>query len=89
MEREKEKLAIEIPEDRGYSAKIWYLKDIEASKGDALVVIYLKGEVLREFLFPAYKIWNIPAHFSDIVDGELAKSDAGYRMAAWNGIGPI
>jgi hypothetical protein len=88
MEREKEseKPVFEIPDDRGYSAKCWYLKDTTESKGNALIVIYLKGEVLREFLFPAYKIWNIPAHFTDIVDGELANSDSGYRMAAWNGI---
>lgn len=88
--RETEKETPEfIMEDRGYGAKAWYLKNTESSKGDALIEITLNGEVIRRFLFPAYKIWNIQAHFTDIVDGEIEKSDRGYRMAAWNGIGPI
>ncbi len=86
-EKEKEQPVFSI-EDRGYEAKAWYLKNTAESKGDALIEISLKGEVIRRFLFPAYKIWNIQAHFSDIVDGELAKSNSGYRLAAWNGIGP-
>jgi hypothetical protein len=89
MDREKEqdKPAFDI-EERGYRAKAWYLKDIPDSKGDALIEIFAGDELLREFLFPAYKIWNIAAHFGDIVDGEIAKHDGGYRMAAWNGITP-
>lgn len=85
MTREKEKLVFDII-DRGYNAKAWYLKDTQESKGDALIEISKDGILLRQFLFPSYKIWNISAHFSDIVDGELENSDSGYRMAAWNGI---
>lgn len=89
IEREKE---TETPQfsidDRGYNVKAWYLKNTPESKGDALIEISFGGKVIRGFLFPAYKIWNIAAHFADIVDGELVKSDVGYRMAAWNGIGP-
>lgn len=75
--------------DRGYTAKAFYLKNTETSKGDALIQISKDGKIVREFLFPAYKIWNISAHFSDIVDSEINSDDQGYRMAAWNGIGPL
>lgn len=70
--------------DRGFTVKASYLKPPHA--GDALVEIFRDGVKLREFLFPAYKIWNIAVHFSDIVDGELEGSARGYEMAAWNGI---
>ena len=89
MDRKKtgEKAAFEI-EDRGFKVQAWYLEDSAESKGDALIEIERDGKPLRSFLFPAYKIWNIAAHFRDIVDGELAKNDSGYRAAAWNGIAP-
>ena len=29
----------------------------------------------------AYKIFNIPAHFTDTVEGELENSDRGYKIA--------
>ena len=70
--------------DRGYAVKASYLLDPNA--GDALIQIFKDGTVLREFLFPAYKVWNIAAHFKDIVDGEIEKNTSGYDMAAWNGI---
>lgn len=79
-----DKLAFESKEpDRGYTVRAQYLVE---PKGDALVEVFKDGALVREFLFPAYKIWNIAAHFSDIVDGEIAKHDGGYRAAAWNGI---
>ena len=89
MERQKkdESPAFDI-DDREFNAKAWYLKDTETSKGDALIEIRYKSELIRGFLFPAYKIWNIAAHFSDIVDGELSKDDKGrgYRIAASTGL---
>lgn len=69
--------------DRGYTVKASYLNH---PKGDALVEIFKDGEPLRAFLFPAYKVWNIAAHFKDIVDGEIQDSARGYEMAAWGGI---
>lgn len=83
-------LAFEGPKsgpDRGYTVRASYLK--EPHKGDALVEIFKDGQPLRQFTFPAYKIWNIAAHFKDIVDGEIEKSADGYAMAAWDGIGWI
>lgn len=69
---------------KGFTANAWYLK--EPNKGEALIQIWRGGNLVREFLYPAYKIWNIAAHFEDIVDGELEGHDGGYRMASWNGI---
>lgn len=86
MKYEVESVAFEGPKnpDRGFTVKASYLK--EPHKGDALIEIFRDGQPHRAFLFPAYKVWNIPAHFSDIVDGELEGNDSGYQMAAWDGI---
>ncbi len=81
---EIEKIAFESKEPyREYTCRATYLI---SPKGDALIEIFKNGELKREFLFPAYKIWNIAAHFHDIVDGEIEDSTRGYEMAAWNGI---
>ena len=79
-------IAFEGPKtpDRGYTLRASYLK--APRNGDALIEVMKDGQPLRRFLFPAYKIYNLQAHFRDIVDGEIAKSAAGYEMAAWDGI---
>jgi len=52
-------------EDRGYVVRCWY----GATPGDpALIRITKDDEPVRNFHYPAYKIWNIAAHFSEIVD---------------------
>ena len=73
--------------DRGYNVKSWYLKDTGTEKGDALVEIKKDNKTIRKFLFPAYKIWNIGAHFKDMVDSEIAKNFKGYAIAASDGLG--
>lgn len=80
-----EKVTIDSSEhpDRGFTFKISHLKD--PHKADALVEIFKDKEEIRWFLFPSYKIYNIAAHFSDIVTGEINKNDSGYKMAAWTG----
>lgn len=85
MEYEVEKVAYDTSAtpDRGYHVRASYLS--EKHKGDALIEIFKEGKLLRSFLFPAYKIYNIVAHFSDIVDGELENSGSGYGMAASTG----
>jgi hypothetical protein len=70
--------------DRGYHVRASHLKD--PHKGDALIKIFKDGKPLRSFLFPAYKVWNIAAHFSDIVDGEIESNASGYEAAASTGI---
>lgn len=81
--KESEKPQFDI-DDRGFNVKAWYLED----NCDALIEVRYDGKILRSFEYPAYKIWNIAAHFSDIVDGELSKDDKerGYEIASWNGI---
>jgi len=86
-QKRKEKPVFDI-NDRGFNAKAWYLIDVPESKGDALIEISKDGELLRQFIFPSYKIWNIAAHFTDIVDGELSKEnkERGYNIAASTGL---
>jgi len=67
--------------DRGFNVKAWYLND---DSGDALVKIKRGSKLCRKFNWPAYKIFNISAHFGDIVDGELEKTNdklSGYKIA--------
>lgn len=80
---DKEAFASEMP-DRGFTVKAFYLLE---PRGDALVEIYRDGEPYRRFLFPAYNIWNIAAHFLDIVDGEIEGNYSGYDLAGWDGFG--
>jgi hypothetical protein len=82
---EKVAFESEVPE-RGFTVKASYLSE---PKGDALVEIFQNGEPYKRFLFPAYKIWNISAHFSDIVDSEIEGNNAGYDIAGWTGFNII
>lgn len=90
MDRQKksEKPAFDI-NDRGFNVKAWYLKNTEQSKGDSLIEVCCNGEMIRQFVYPSYKIWNIAAHFGDIVDEELSKTDKerGYLIAGSDGLG--
>lgn len=84
-----EKLAFEGPKggpDRGFSVKVFYLAE---PPGEALVEITRDGEPYRRFLWPDYKIWNIAAHFSDIVDGEIEGNYSGYDLAGWTGFSVV
>jgi len=88
MEREKERDRPEFDiNDRGFNVKAWYLKDTEVSKGDALIKITEDGKIIKRFIYPAYKIFSIAAHFSDIVDSELRNDDVGYKIAGSDGLG--
>lgn len=79
----KEKEAFDF-EERGYHFTAWYLVE---PKGEALVEISKDGEVVKSFLWPAYKIWNIAAHSHDIINGLEEKSDSGLRVAGSDGLG--
>lgn len=67
---------------RDFLFQAWHLTD---KSGDALVQIWHRGYCM-EFLWPAYKIWNITAHADDIINSILANNMEGFNMAAWNGI---
>jgi hypothetical protein len=82
-----EKLAFESREpDRGFTARASYLTE---PRGEALVEIERDGKPYRRFLYPAYKVWNIAAHFSDIVSGEIEGNFSGYDLAGWDGFGVV
>lgn len=67
-------------EESGYHFRAWYLTE---PKADALVEITKDDEVVKSFLWPAYKIWNIAAHASDIAED----LDRGLRIAGSDGLG--
>jgi hypothetical protein len=82
-----EKLAYESEEpNRGFTVKCYYLT---TPKGEALIEIYRDGEPYRRFLYPAYKIWNIAAHFDDIVTSEIDGDSHGYDLAGWTGFAVV
>lgn len=64
--------------------RAWYLS---SPKGDALVQLHRGDALLREFLFAAYKVWNLAAHFEDIVASEVQQNVDGYAIAASDGLG--
>ena len=89
LDRKTEKETPEFDvDDRGFNVKAWYLENTAELKGDAVIEVSYDNEIIRQFLFPAYKIYNIAAHFRDIVDGELSKTDKerGYKIAASTGL---
>ena len=87
IEIDKQAFSSEKEPDRGFTVKAFYLK--APNNGDALIEVFRDGNPYRRFLYPAYKIWNIQAHFSDIVNGEIEGNFSGYDMAGWTGFGVI
>jgi hypothetical protein len=75
----KDKLAFD-GQAHGYRFVAWYLHE---PKADALIEISKDGEVVKSFLWPAYKIWNIAAHAADIAHD----LDAGLAVAGSDGLG--
>lgn len=75
----KDKVAFEC-DAGGYHFKGTYLHE---PKGDALIEISRDGQTVKSLLWPAYKIWNIPAHAEDIAAG----IDAGLTLAGSTGFG--
>ena len=54
---------------KGFIVTAFY--DAEPKAQDAHIVITRDGVPFKEFKYPAYRIWNIAAHFPDMVDAEL------------------
>lgn len=80
---EREKTAFEI-EAGGYTFRATYLND---GSGAARVEIEKDGAAVKEFLFPAYKIFNIAAHADDIAAGLDEDSERGLYAAGSDGLG--
>lgn len=59
----------------------------EPNKGEALIQIWKGDDKVREFRFPSYKIWNIMAHHTDIIEGLEKDSDEGLKVAGSTGLG--
>ena len=72
-----EKVAFE-GDKRGYHFKATYLI---TPKTKALIEISKDKKIVRRFMFPAYKIWNISTHANDIIDGLEKGSDEGLLFA--------
>jgi len=53
----------------------------------AVIEVFKAGEIVRSFLWPAYKIWNIAAHADDIARGLESGSDEGLKIAGDTGFG--
>ncbi len=78
----KMKIAFDI-ENRGYRIRAYW---DEAS--DAKVTIHKGDELFKEFEYPAYKIFNLAAHFPDIVDGIISDEiEKGFAIAGSDGLG--
>ena len=55
---------------------------VKAEDGDARVSIKRGDETLCEFAYPAYKVWNLEAHYDDIIDDLLGDNDgSGFAVA--------
>lgn len=71
-------------ETQGFNFKGTFLKE---PKGMALIEISRDNQMVREFLFPSYKIWNITAHANDIAIYLKQESDEGLYIAGSDGLG--
>ena len=73
MSDQDEKVAYDTASapDRGYSVRAIYLGDSQ----DARIEISKDGAICRTFLYPAYRIYNIAAHFDEYVDQILETAE--------------
>jgi hypothetical protein len=61
-----------------------------APEHKALVRILRGAEVLREFAYPGYKVWNLFAHAAEIIDDLLGDDDgSGFRSAGTDLLGGV
>jgi hypothetical protein len=84
---EIEKMAFESARPlEGFTLRVYWLIQ---PKGDALAEIRKDGKPYKRFLYPAYKIYNLQAHWEDIVQSEINGDCVGYDMAGWTGFNVI
>ena len=69
--------------NRGYRIRAYWGKPV-----DARITIYKGNKLYKEFKYPAYKIFNLAAHFDDIVDGIIEENEKqGFAIAGSDGVG--
>jgi len=81
MKLTNKKLAFE------HSYKNFTIKAFWGDELDAEIIILKDNKKFRVFSYPAYRVFNLAAHFEDIVEGELENSDRGYKIAGSTGLG--
>ena len=69
---------------KNYNFKATWLNE---PKGESLIEIIKDDVIVKEFLFPSYKVFNIIAHAQDIIDGLEEKNDNGIYIAGSTGLG--
>jgi hypothetical protein len=79
----REKVAFD-GERSGYRFVATYLSE---PKGEALIEISKDGALVKSFLWPAYKVWNIAAHADDIADSLGKGDEQGFYVAGEVGFG--
>ena len=75
----EEKQAFDV-QHKGFKAAGYW-----GAGADGRVVVSKDGETIKEFEYPAYKIFNIAAHWHDIIDGELEDHGDSWLLAGWSG----
>lgn len=73
-------------EHRGFKCKA---EDLADGSGDAVIEISYGDRIIRKFRYPAYKMFNISAHFPEIVESEINNDQRGYEIAGWDGLGGV
>ena len=66
------KLAFETAGYRGFVAKAYYID----GRKNAEIEITRDGQYYAKYLYPAYRIWNIAAHFTDMIDNTMNRIEA-------------
>lgn len=63
----------------------WRVVASPLGDGDATIEFTYKCEPFRTVTYPAYKVWNIPAHLRDIIED----FEHGMALASWTGFGSV
>ncbi len=58
-----------------------------SERGYSIIKICKDGEIIHEFDWPTYKIFNLEAHAEDIVDGLCKGNDDGLYISGSYGLG--
>ena len=74
MASDTERLAFTTPEYRGFVLSAYY-----NDTANAHIEIVRDGKPWRTYQYPAYRIWNLSAHFTDMVDSTLNEEDAAMK----------